>query len=271
MSLSRQVLTRIRRGLHAALADLPTTPNDVQPAPSKPAPNEVIQTSGAKHIWTDGLHDEIAFWDKWFRTRGDAWPEDYLSRLDPNLPLADSVVQHLPRGASDVPLEILDVGAGPLTILGKQVPGRTIRITPVDPLADVYRRIMDKHGVTPPVATSWCHGELLTERFRPNTFDLVWAQNSLDHSYDPLRIIEQALTVTRPGCRVVLTHIRNEALNENYQGLHQWNFDGDGSDFVIWNPRTRINVTKQLAHLAEIRTQLSPASVVVTLIKTAES
>ncbi|MBZ4421265.1 bifunctional 2-polyprenyl-6-hydroxyphenol methylase/3-demethylubiquinol 3-O-methyltransferase UbiG [Myxococcus sp. RHSTA-1-4] len=254
LDLSR-VLTRVRRGLHAALADLPTSiqgdTNSVAPA----VPQQAAEPSHAKVAWTEGLPSEIAFWDNWFKTQGGVWSEDYKTRLNPDTPLQQTVEDYLPDPAGDAIQEILDVGSGPLTMLGKRSDRRKFRITAVDPLADAYDRIMAKHGVVPPVRTSWCHGELLTTRFAPDTFDLVWAQNSLDHSYEPVRIIEQALVVTKPGGYVALSHARNEALNGNWDGLHQWNFDHEGGDFIIWNRQGRVNVSKLLQSRAEIRTQ----------------
>ena len=42
-----------------------------------------------------------------------------------------------------VTVRVLDVGAGPLTALGKVWPGRTLELTAVDPLADEYNAILD--------------------------------------------------------------------------------------------------------------------------------
>lgn len=276
MSLPRQVLTRVRRGLYAALADLPTSASSPaeapvrESAPPPPAP-QASSSSSSKSLWTAALPSEVEFWDSWFRTKGREWPEDYKGRLNPDLPLQDFVENYLPPPDGKTPAEILDVGAGPLTLIGKRSEKFKFRITPVDPLADFYIRIMEKHGVVPPVPTSWCHGELLSERFGPESFDLVWAQNSLDHSYEPVRIIEQALTVARVGGYVVLAHNRNEAVAENYEGLHQWNFDIDGTDFVIWNQQARVNVTKLLSHRADIRTTVQPTFLEVSFRKTVAS
>jgi hypothetical protein len=94
---------------------------------------------------------------------------------------------------------------------------------------------------------------MLADRFTHNSFDLVWAQNSVDHSYDPIGVIEQALCVVRLGCWVVLVHGTNEAVNENWSGLHQWNFCGENDDFVIWNRTSRVNVSQRLRPYADIR------------------
>ncbi len=223
--------------------------------------------SGQKSVWRSGLSDEIAFWDKWFETEGLQWPENYRDRLNPDLPLQPHLIEHLQR-VSDPEVSILEVGAGPLTTVGKRWAGRTVRIVAVDPLADEYDRIMARRGIVPPVRTTWCHGELLRERFQRNSFDLVWAINSLDHSYDPLRIMEQCLDVVKVGHDVFLSHNENEAENENYIGLHQWNFCTDkAGHFVLWNKRRRIDVTERVAAFARVTGETLNRGVNVTLHK----
>jgi SAM-dependent methyltransferase len=269
-----RVLTRFRRGLHAALVDLPTSQSAAPAAPVAPVAPPVprlAESPNSKAIWTEALSSEIAFWDNWFKTQGSNWPEDYKVRMDPDTPLQHFVEAYLPPAGGEDLIEILDVGAGPLTILGKRSATRKIHITAVDPLADVYDRVIAKHGITPPVRTTWCHGELLDTRFAPETFDLVWAQNSLDHSYHPVRIIEQALTVAKTGGFVVLSHARNEAVNANYDGLHQWNFDDEAGEFIVWNREMRVNVSKLLQHRAEIRTQGDAKGLDVIFRKTVRS
>ncbi|MBZ4418418.1 bifunctional 2-polyprenyl-6-hydroxyphenol methylase/3-demethylubiquinol 3-O-methyltransferase UbiG [Myxococcus sp. RHSTA-1-4] len=269
LDISRKVLTRVRRGLYAALADIPTSAHGVtnSAVPAQASTPQASEPQNAKALWTEALPTEIAFWDNWFKTHGGEWPEDYKVRMDPDTPLQSFVEAYLPPGGEDI-IEILDVGAGPVTKLGKRSANRKIRITAVDPLADAYDRVMAKYGVTPPVRTTWCHGEILTTRFAPETFDLVWAQNSLDHSYEPVRIIEQALTLTKTGGYLVLAHARNEAVNENYQGLHQWNFDGEDGDFIIWNRQSRVNVSKLLQARAEIRARVDATFIEVSFRKT---
>lgn len=52
--------------------------------------------------------------------------------------------------------------------------------------------------------------------------------------------------VAKPGVWVVLGHRQNEAENQGYAGLHQWNFTAEADDFVIHRHRERINVTEAL-------------------------
>src|SRR5689334_21385605 len=185
----------------------------------------------SEKVWSEGLPNELAHW-KWWLTEG---PEvfkneafdDYAWRTDPDSDLRSQphLTRHLeafaPAGAK---VSILDVGAGPLTCVGKVWAERTVEITPVDPLAEEYNRLLDEIGLTPLVRTQYAVVEKLAEVLPANHFDLVYCQNALDHVYDPVAGIHQMLEVVKPGHAVVLMHNENEGEREHYHGLHQWNF-----------------------------------------------
>ena len=61
--------------------------------------------------------------------------------------------------------------------------------------------------------------ESLLERFVPDTFDLVFSRNALDHTSDPLRALQQMLAVVKPGHSVLLEVHENEADAERYGGM----------------------------------------------------
>jgi SAM-dependent methyltransferase len=201
--------------------------------------------------WEAAKVGEVEWWQNWLATQGDDWPWEYPHRLEPEQPLQDRIISYLntPPGAE---ASILDVGAGPLTTLGKRWEERTVRITAVDPLASEYKRILDQAGITPPVPTQPGEVERLTELFPSNHFDLVHMQNALDHSYDPLVGIRQMLEVVKPGGYVLLLHDENEAHRQNYSGFHLWNFCAENGHFTVWNRETRISVNDAMDNIAEI-------------------
>jgi SAM-dependent methyltransferase len=209
--------------------------------------------------WRKGVGDELNFWDTYFDTKGMPSPHTLGKRLDPELPVQERVAALLPNKPH---IRILDVGAGPLTSLGKRYDGIRIEITAMDPLADEYDVILAKHGVVPVVRTLKCFGERLTELFRPDTFDLVFARNSLDHSYDPALIICNMLTVVRQGSFVLLEHHIDEAERQRYKGLHQWNFSlNENGNFIVESQRGIINVSQRYADRAVISSEIVSPSV----------
>ncbi len=206
--------------------------------------------------WARELDSEVAFWRGWIaHTPGPALEERRL-RLDPETPLQDWA-----RALVDTPLggavHLLDVGAGPATQLGKVWPGRSVAITAIDPLADQYNRLLARYGLQAPVPSRLGHGEQLNTLVPPDSFDLAYAINALDHSYDPLAVIRGMLRATRPGGWVALDHYVNEAEYERYAGLHQWNFCAEGDRFVIWNKERRILVNDALPGATEIRVEVA--------------
>jgi SAM-dependent methyltransferase len=201
--------------------------------------------------WSVGTRAEIFFWENYFRTGGAEWAESYRSRLDPHTPLQ-------PRPAALLPdryqVDILDVGAGPLTHLGKQCPGKTLRITAVDPLADEYQRMYRKYQIDPPVHTTRLAAEDISGNIPPNCYDLVFARNCIDHARNPEAAILQMVDVVKPGGYVLLEHRPNEAVNERYRGLHQWNFSSTSEgEFLIGSRKSLVNMTLKYARLCTIQ------------------
>ena len=179
------------------------------------------------------IKDELSFWEKALADGGRDWnPDEFRLRTDFDLPLQDEL-RDLISAAPGTTVRILDVGSGPLTRVGRRWPGRDVRITAADPLAEHYHALLRRLGIVPPVPTTFAHGERLLETFPPSQFDLAYASNALDHTYDPLKAIEQMLAVTRPGGCVYLWHFANEGKHNCYKGLHQWNLDTVGNDFII--------------------------------------
>jgi SAM-dependent methyltransferase len=213
-----------------------------------------------------GLCAEGFFWWRWVSSRGLQWPEEFELRLDPQRPLLPHVATYV-RNIAAHPVRILDVGAGPVTCLGYRLEGKALEITAVDVLAKVYARLWPRNRAAPPVRTSYADAERLTERFEPGTFDFVYSQNSLDHTLRPDLAIGQMVQVAKPGSYIVLVHAQDEAVNERYTGLHQWNFSERSGDFIVWNPAESINMSERLRPACAVRAQRKEGSVFVEILK----
>jgi SAM-dependent methyltransferase len=209
--------------------------------------------------WRDNLPHELQFWDWALKDNGKNWDRvEWANATDPNMDLQADLKALIPAGEG-ARVRILDVGSGPLTRVGKRWPGRVIEIVPADPLAEEYKMLLSRHSITPLVPPVAAHGEKLLEVFGENSFDLAYASNSLDHSYDPLLVIRQMLATVKPGHYVYLWHVANEGLRENYVGLHQWNFNIRGSDLVIDDGRSTQSITSALKGIAEVKCEFQSA------------
>jgi SAM-dependent methyltransferase len=201
------------------------------------------------------LKREVQFWRNWLSTKGMYWPEDYRARFDPDRPLDGHLLPYVDRINADV-VRILDVGSGPLTKLGKTHPSKRLEIVATDLLASHYDRLLAELGVVPPVRSVYADAERLVEQFGPDAFDIVHAQNCIDHTADPHRAIEQMVAVAKPGGYVVLYHAENEGQREQYNQLHQWNFTCEDGSFIIRDRTGRTaNMTDRLAARCDVECQ----------------
>jgi SAM-dependent methyltransferase len=181
----------------------------------------------------EALHTQVnKFWRTWFQTKGDQWPDDYRRRMDSTTPLQPELQEIVAR-INKPQIDILDVGAGPVTVLGKTSPGCTIRIVPTDVVASEYKSLLDEFKVNIPVTTIFADAEKLVQQFGPNSFDIVHAQNTVDHMEQPVLAIDQMIECCRPGGSVFLRHYENEGKNTGYAQLHHWDFyiDDKTGDF----------------------------------------
>jgi len=202
--------------------------------------------------WRAGLSEELGFWDHVMLTGGD-FPDEIRERLDPATPLQDELRELLgtPEGET---ARILDVGAGPFTTVGKVWPGRDVRITAIDPLAEEYARLLRKHRLVAPVPTQPGAGEDLASLAPFGFFDLAHARNSLDHARDPVACVRGMLAAARPGGAVVLVHSSREADVQEHAGLHQWNFYREGGDFLVEGGGEVANATALAGPVADVAT-----------------
>lgn len=215
------------------------------------------------------LRTEVKYWRRWAVTEGLQWRDDFKMRFDPDAPLQE----HVARVADRIPreiVEILDVGAGPATVLGKTHPSKTLVITPTDPLAREYNRILDQTGHKPPVRTIYAEAESLRSELGSRQFDIVHAQNSLDHSRDAVAGVEEMLALAKPSGFVVLLHEENEGQNELYYALHKWDFRCENGHFIISGPGPggpRHDISEMVSDRATVECSMHHGEVLVVMHK----
>ena len=183
-----------------------------------------------------GIPAQIACWDRWLERGHKENNESLRFRCDPEAPIQKHLGELLVRQGTPH-CHVLDVGAGPLTSIGKLWNGLLIDVTAVDPLAGQYRILLSKAGVTPPVRTIEGHAEDLAQQFQSDYFHLICSDNSLDHCIDPLKALEAMLKILVPGGYICLQHYINEGKEEGYDGFHQWNFFEENGQFWIANEK----------------------------------
>lgn len=207
--------------------------------------------------WTANLNSEVSFWRYILADRGvaEGTADDIAMRLNPTEPLQDHLRALLPSRGD---IRILDIGAGPLTTVGKVWGKRKVKIVAIDALADEYGKLLAEAGIAPIVRTQQGKGEEVDTLFEADSFDLVHIQNSLDHCADPVTVLKAAYNVVKPNGVIYLSHSVNEANFHHYTGLHQWNLSAEGDDLRIENREYRWNVNAELPG-AQIHCRVMPA------------
>lgn len=204
-----------------------------------------------KQHWNQHTNEEVNFWQSWAQSRGAEWKQDYAYRFDSQCESTGLIQYLLNSELINNDYRILDVGAGPVTTLGKYHRGTKLNITAVDALSNLYDQIkwLDPR---PNPLTRYCETERLCEIFEENSFDLVHARNCLDHHYDAVLALTNMIKVTKSGGLIVLIHAENEAINNKWHGLHQWNFYIQDQDLKINNREHTYSVTELIGSSGEI-------------------
>lgn len=200
-----------------------------------------------KDVWERGIDTEIGFWSRWLESKGGAWPWDYANRTDSQLELQPEIARLLKDFDGAAP-KILDVGAGPMTYVGKMFRGRPVDLVAADALAELYDQLDFPPGL-PLVRTRACDAERLSQEFGTDVFDLTYSRNALDHTYSPIQAFREMIAVTKPGGYILTEHLPREATAENWTGFHQWDFFVEDSKFVVSNKRETFVLNEMLANV----------------------
>ncbi|WP_162179660.1 DUF1796 family putative cysteine peptidase [Solidesulfovibrio alcoholivorans] len=193
--------------------------------------NDVIPARNNEE-WESAKQQEYSFWNEWFKTRGLEWPEKYLERMDPDTIFPQNLVNLLPSNTKSI--DVLDVNAGPLTVLGKKSDGKDICITATDSYADIYDEIIAKYGVTPLVRTLKVDPEEVAEYFKDKQFDLIYTRTALDCCYDPVATLGAFCKILKVhGVIIVYTFLNDLSKNIfTSKPRFAFNYDDKGIYFI---------------------------------------
>jgi len=192
--------------------------------------------------WLKGIESEAVFWMAEIETKCSDWMgrnEWYELISDERKFLLDSYLDAAKTA-------FIDVGSGPFSSCGLKTDKSILDFHAVNPLAFIYQALKKKANITTGITPSFGMFERLSEKYKKNTFDIVYMRNALDHSFNPVFGILQLLYICKTGGKVILHHGKNEAANEKYQGFHQWNLCAENNEFVIWRQGDKYNISKIL-------------------------
>jgi SAM-dependent methyltransferase len=170
---------------------------------------------------TAGFAHEIDFW-KWF-VKSDRFLHNWVfpeqnPEIRANHPDVAKCFDDFARENGDGKLQVLDIGSGALSWIKGIIPG--MNLVACDPLAHEYAKLFDYKN-----HSQRCPMKAFAEDlpFNENTFDIVHCSNALDHTQNPYKAILEMERVCRPGGMILIQGFENEAIHEDWKGLHQWN------------------------------------------------
>lgn len=192
--------------------------------------------------WVTGIKGEIEFWNDYISNEGGGSFYGFEKTVSPKRKF--ELEDDIPMEKYGQKFRFLDVGAGPFSRCGRVTTKVELEAISVDPLADAYNYIKEKYHVDNGVKLESGFVELLNRKYASNSFDMVHMSNALDHSFNAIDGIFQMIYICKIGGKIVLRHHENEAENEGYVGLHQWNLSlhNPENSFVIWRENQRFDV-----------------------------
>jgi len=189
------------------------------------------------------LQSEESFWNGWLAKQD---RPGFAFRMNAHAPLQPWIWCHL--DSSQPVHRVLDVGCGPLSVVGRVVPAGRLDLTCCDPLAERYMTLLRHHGIEPVHAIDDVAGEDLSRRYGTASFDMAFSNNAVDHAADPLEVLRQMALVVRGDGTVLVQVGEHEGRHGGYRGLHQWDFrEHDGRLRLASKTGEALDVTEALS------------------------
>lgn len=216
--------------------------------------------------WISGIPYEIAFWNSYYsnkKRRSDlfSW-SGYGKKCELENFDIDGFIGPKLRDESPI---IVDAGAALSYVFGTVISGKEVKIDYVDPLAIFYNRILDRYDIDRP-RIKFGMVESLSVSYPENSVTFVHIRNALDHCYDPIQGIIQALVILKRDGVLYLNHFKNEAEREGYRGFHQYNIKASDGNLILWNRDVSINVNDVLGGFANVEVSETKEGRVVAVI-----
>lgn len=145
-------------------------------------------------------------------------------------------------------IHCLDVGCGPTSqFYTTQIKHNSqIQCISVDPLAETYKEIHKRYDTDYDIECIAGYGEKLDELFPKERFHLVYSQNAIDHSQNPIEFFKNCYEVAKDGGYIILHGFVKEGTAAKWLGLHKWDIEVDGTDLLLTDKQKtydRFNIT----------------------------
>jgi len=135
----------------------------------------------------------------------------------------------------------LEIGSGPNSNLSYWVDKGLLKVIAIDPLADIYEKIMKKLNYDYPIAPIKLTGESLLKKFKEETFHIVFTQNSLDHTENPIICFKNAYVSLKKGGLIFVCSNMKEGTRTSWSGMHKFDIYVEDNNLLLANKKGEIS------------------------------
>ena len=130
-------------------------------------------------------------------------------------------------------LDLLEIGSGTISNIAYYVDQKLINVTAIDPLANEYKRMLKKVNYNYPIKPIKLKGEDLLRCFKEKCFHIIFALNSLDHTENPIKCLDNAYQLLMPGGIIFIVNNVKEGSRQNWMGLHQHDIYVKDNELIV--------------------------------------
>ena len=134
----------------------------------------------------------------------------------------------------------LEIGSGPNSNLSYWVDKGLLKVIAIDPLANIYEKIMKKLNYKYPISPIKLRGEDLLKQFKEETFHVVFAQNSLDHTENPINCFKNAYILLKKGGLLFVCSNLKEGTRTLWSGMHKFDIYLENNNILLANKNGEI-------------------------------
>jgi 2-polyprenyl-3-methyl-5-hydroxy-6-metoxy-1,4-benzoquinol methylase len=177
-----------------------------------------------------GRKKELMYWEKQIIGVGE-FSDRMAKRLDPSTQKELFPLELLPffnKWQEDLNpvrrLKVLDVGSGPISLLSWGHNSGLLDLVSTDVLADEYKELLEIYGHESAIGnirTVQCSGEKLDSYLDPESFEVIYCNNALDHTTSPRKCLENMTLLVRPRGYIIISGRSREGSFEGWDNVHQ--------------------------------------------------
>lgn len=177
-------------------------------------------------IYRGKYAEEILFWDEYLSNEGE-YHNTINNRTDSKKYFSSfptklfKEIQSIKKQNPDKKLHLLEVGCGPVSSLAWGVDKKLFKITAIDPLADIYLKLLKKNNINHPVKPKKATGENMIKLFPRNHFDIVYSRNALDHTDSAILTFQNMVKLCKKEGIIFVEGKIREGSRRKWKGLHQ--------------------------------------------------